>query len=103
MVHYLMRNSSIVLQNIIVLQALSNGNLLRYGQHLVKLIVRDVVELCTVVFGNDELLTCQPPALSLEPRPISSFAYRMSFAQRPNVQECERLLALEDLHRRDLT
>jgi hypothetical protein len=35
---------------------LRNGNLLGYGEHFRELVVGDVVELCAVVFGDDELV-----------------------------------------------
>jgi hypothetical protein len=48
-------NAAIVLQDVVVLNALRNRNPLRHGQHLGELVVGDVVQLGTVVFGYDEL------------------------------------------------
>jgi hypothetical protein len=55
MVHNLMRNPSIILQDIVVLHSLRDGNPLRDGQHFGKLVVGDFVQLCTVELGDDEL------------------------------------------------
>lgn len=55
MVHHLMRNPSIVLQDVVVLDVLRNGNALCNRQHLGELVVWDVVEFCAVVFRDDEL------------------------------------------------
>jgi hypothetical protein len=55
MVHLLVRNPTIVLQDIVVLYALRDGDLLRHGEHFRELLVGDVVQLRAVVFGNDEL------------------------------------------------
>jgi hypothetical protein len=55
MVYHLMRNPSIILQDIVILQSLRNGDLLRDGEHLGQLVVGDVVQLCAVVFGDHEL------------------------------------------------
>jgi hypothetical protein len=55
MVNLLVRNPSIVLQDVVVLDALRNRNPLRHGQDLGKLVIGDVVELRAVVLGNDEL------------------------------------------------
>lgn len=55
MVNLLMRNSAIVLQNVVVLDALCDGNLLRHRENFCELVVGDVVQLCTVVLGDDEL------------------------------------------------
>jgi hypothetical protein len=54
-VHNLVRNVSVVLQNVVVLDVLRNSYLLRDGKHFGELVVGYVVELCTVVFGDDEL------------------------------------------------
>lgn len=55
MIHDLMRNPAIVLQDIVVLDALCYGNLLRDGKYFGKLVVWDIVEFGAVVFGDDEL------------------------------------------------
>lgn len=55
MVHLLMRNPAIVLQDVVVLDVLRNGNALCNRQHLGKLVIWDVVKFCAVVFRDDEL------------------------------------------------
>jgi hypothetical protein len=55
MVNLLVRNPSVVLQDVVVLDALRNRNTLRHGQDLGKLVIGDVVELRAVVLGDDEL------------------------------------------------
>jgi len=55
MIHLLVCNAPVVLQNIVVFDALCDGDLLRHGEHLGQLIVGDVVQFRTVVFGDDEL------------------------------------------------
>lgn len=55
MIDLLMRKPAIVLQHVVVFETLRHGNLLGYGQQLGELVVGDVVELCAVVFGYDEL------------------------------------------------
>lgn len=55
MIDLLVCNAPIVLQNVVVFDALRDGNLLRHGQHFGQLVVGDVVELGAVVFGDDEL------------------------------------------------
>lgn len=55
MIDLLVRNASIVLQDVVVLDALRDGDFLGHGQHLGELVVRDVVQLGAVVFGDDEL------------------------------------------------
>lgn len=55
MIHFLMSKPAIVLQYIVVVQPLCDGNLLGHGEELGELVVGDVVELCAVVFGDDEL------------------------------------------------
>jgi hypothetical protein len=55
MVNLLVRNPSVVLQDVVVLDALRNRDPLRHGQDLGKLVIGDVVELRAVVLGNDEL------------------------------------------------
>lgn len=57
MVYLLVSEATIVLQNVVVVVALSCGNLLSYWQHLGESIVRDVGQLSTVVLGDDELRT----------------------------------------------
>jgi hypothetical protein len=55
MVDLLVRDPSIVLQNVVVLDALRNRNTLRHRQDLGELVIGDVVELRAVVLGDDEL------------------------------------------------
>jgi hypothetical protein len=55
MVHHLVRNASIVLQDIVVLNVLRNRNALRYREHFGELVIGDVVQFCAVVLGDDEL------------------------------------------------
>lgn len=55
MIDLLVGDAAIVLQDVVVLNALSNRNPLRHGQHLGELVVGDVVQLGAVVFGDDEL------------------------------------------------
>lgn len=54
-VHDLVRNAAIVLQNVVVLHALCQRDLLGHRQDLGKLIIGDVVELRAVELGDDEL------------------------------------------------
>jgi len=53
MIYNLMRNPSVVLQNVIVLDVLSDGNALRDGQDFGQLVVGYVVKLCAMMFGDD--------------------------------------------------
>jgi hypothetical protein len=55
MVHLLVRNAPVVLQHVVVRDALCNGNLLRHREHFRELVVGDVVQFRAVVFGDDEL------------------------------------------------
>jgi hypothetical protein len=57
MIYDLMRNPSIILQDIVILQSLRNGNLLRDRQHFVELVVGNIVQLRAVELGDDELCT----------------------------------------------
>ena len=54
-VHDLVSDASIVLQDVVVLGIHRLSNLLCDGQDLCELVVGDIVEFCAVVFGNDEL------------------------------------------------
>lgn len=65
MVHYLMRNPSIILQDIVVLDVLRERNLLGHGEHFRELVVRDVVQFRAVVFGDDELFACQRAGINV--------------------------------------
>jgi len=81
------------------LDVLRDSNSLRDGEDFGELVVGNVVELCAVVFGDDEL----GGTLVLAGRYWRNWkAYRVAFAQRTDVKESKCLLALEDLHRRDL-
>ena len=55
MIHHLVRNPAVVLQDVVILDALRERNLLRHREHFAELVVGDVVELCAVEFGDDEL------------------------------------------------
>lgn len=55
MIDLLMRDTTVVLQNIVVFDALRNGDLLGHGQHFGQLVVGNVMELRAVVFGDDQL------------------------------------------------
>lgn len=58
MIHHLMRNLSIVLQDVVVVRSHSLGDLLCHRENFGELVVGDVVEFCAVVFGDDELWWC---------------------------------------------
>lgn len=105
MVHNLVRDPPIVLQEIIILQTLRNSNLLRYGEHLGELVVGDVVEFRAVEFGDDELQKCQllhEHSDGAIKGTRQRTTYRMAFAERTNIEESEGFLALKDLQGRDL-
>jgi hypothetical protein len=55
MVDLLVRNPSIVLQDVVVLDTLRNRNPLRYRQDLGELVIGYVMELRAMVLGNNEL------------------------------------------------
>lgn len=55
MIHNLMRNLAIILQDVVILEALRDGDFLGHREHLVQLVVGHVVQFCAVVFGYDEL------------------------------------------------
>lgn len=52
-IYHLMRQSPIVLQNIVVLRSNCRGDLLRGRQYLSQLIVGNVCQLGAVIFGYD--------------------------------------------------
>lgn len=54
-INLLMRQPTVVLQDIVVLGTRCFGNALRNGEDLGETVVRDVCQLCTVVFGDDKL------------------------------------------------
>lgn len=58
MIHHLMRNLSIVLQDVVVVRSHSLGDLLCHRENFGELVVGDIVEFCAVVFGDDELWWC---------------------------------------------
>ena len=64
MVHNLVRNPSIVLEDVIILNALRYRNLLCYGQNFGELVIGYIVQFCAVVLGYDQLqcnkLTIRP-------------------------------------------
>lgn len=53
----LMSLTSIVLQNVVLLGARSNGDLLSDGQQISEMFVRDVVQFRAMVFGNYQRMT----------------------------------------------
>lgn len=55
MIHLLMRNAPIVLQDVVVLDTLCDGDFLRHGQHFRELVVGDIMQFGAVVFGDDQL------------------------------------------------
>jgi hypothetical protein len=108
MIHNLMRNPPVVLQDVVVLDVLRDSNAFRNGQDFGELVVGYVVELCAVVFWDDQLggtlvsVNWYPLYAETERTSGNGDAHRMTFAQWPDVKESKCLLALEDLHRRDL-
>jgi len=56
MVDDLMRNASIVLQDVVVLDTLGNRDLLCDGKNLDELVVGNVVQLCAVELRDDQLI-----------------------------------------------
>jgi len=102
MIYDLVRDTAIVLQDVVVLDVLRDGYFLGYGEDLGELVVGDVVEFCAVVFGDDELgsellAVCE----IMEGR--KGRTYRVPFGEGTNVEECVGLVAFEDLHRGDFT
>lgn len=63
MIHKLMRNPSIILQNVVILNAHSFRNLFRSRQQLRQFVIRNIVELCTVGFRDNERV---PPRQRLD-------------------------------------
>ena len=57
MIDLLMRKAPVVLQDVVVLDALRDGDSLRHRQHLGELVVGNVVEFGAMVFGYDKLHT----------------------------------------------
>jgi hypothetical protein len=57
MVHLLMRDTAVVLQDVVVFYTLSESNLLGDREQFGELVVGDVVQLRAVKLGDDEL--CQ--------------------------------------------
>ncbi len=108
MIHNLMRNPSVVLQDVVVLDVLRHSNALRDGQDFGELVVGYVVELCAMVFRDDQLVGALasinecPPQRRMERMRGNWDTYRVAFAQWADVKESKCLLTLEDLHRRDL-
>lgn len=66
MIDLLVRNSSIVLQHVVVLQILRDGDLFRDAEDLGELRVGDVVQFGAVVFGDYELQGVSGVARKLE-------------------------------------
>ena len=58
MINLLVRNAPVILQHVVVVEVLRNCDFLGDVQHFEELVVGDVVELCAVVFGDDELQGC---------------------------------------------
>lgn len=59
MVDLLMRYPAVVLEDVVVLDALCDRNLLGYAEDFGEVVIGDVVQLCAVEFGDDELATDQ--------------------------------------------
>jgi len=68
MVYHLMCYTSVVLQNIVIFEALGEGNLLRNGHNISKVLVRKLMQFLSVIFRNNK---------------------GVSFRKRPNVEEGE--------------
>jgi hypothetical protein len=58
MVHLLMRDTAVVLQDVVVFYTLSESNLLGDREQFGELVVGDVVQLRAVKLGDDELCQC---------------------------------------------
>lgn len=97
MIDQLMCHPTIVLQNIELLGARGQCNLLGDREKLGQGVVRDVGQLCAVVLGNDELIVVS----GWTSQEVRNASYCVSRAERIDVKESECLLAFEDLHRRD--
>jgi len=80
-VHYLMCQSAIVLQNVVVLRTNSRCQLLHYWEYFAQLVVRDVCELRAVMLWDDEC---------------------MSLAQRLDIEESKDLVGFEQLEGRNV-
>jgi hypothetical protein len=89
-INNLMRNATIVLQDVVVLDVLRNGDFLCYSEDLRELVVGNVVEFCAVVLRDDELVGClacdlgrrgdAPTEWPLERGPISRNAKVLSLS-----------------------
>jgi hypothetical protein len=104
MVDHLMRDPTVVLQDIVILDTLCNRDLLRHREHFRELVVGDIVELCAVVFRDDKLdhqVSDYASTQSISILVLGS-TYRVTFAQWANIEKRKCFLALEDLHRREL-
>ena len=58
MIHHLVCDPAVVLQDVVILYALRQRDPLGHGENLCELIVGDVVELCAMELGYDELSPC---------------------------------------------
>ena len=54
-IHDLMSDAAVVLQDVVILSVYGLSDFLCDGQDLCELVVGDIVEFCAVVLGNDEL------------------------------------------------
>jgi hypothetical protein len=98
MIDDLMRNPSIVLQNVIVFKTLGNRNLLRDRQHLAELIVRDIVKLRAVVFRDNELSIqnlisiCSCRASTLYASPTECPLLKGPMSKKANILSLSKIL-----------
>lgn len=102
MVNDLVGDPAVVLKDVEVLGSNSGGDLLCNGEELGERVVRDVCELLAVELGNDELFdhACQHCSLLHDSDETDTDG--VAPAERVDVQEGESLVALEELHGRDL-
>ena len=98
-VDLLVRQPSVVLQDVVVFGVGREGDFLEDGQNVEEGVVGDVSQLGTVMFGDDELW--QDKMLAF-PRSwmgvmfgVQSVAYSVAFTQRLNVEERKDLVVLE--------
>jgi hypothetical protein len=65
MINSLMRNPTIILQNIIIRRPRRSNQFLNHRQYLHERVVRDIGKLCAVVFGYYQLYKHNAISLSL--------------------------------------
>jgi hypothetical protein len=97
-VNQLVRNPTIVLQDIEVLHSNGVGDLLCNGKELCQGVVRDVCELLAVELGNDKLILHLVNTVILLYGSVQIYTDSMALAQRLDIHEGKDLLALEELH-----